>query len=566
MKLSITEKQYKSILTSVVSEQDDFGDPQPKSGESEEKSVSQGYPTVSTWEEVVGSTTSRGPSNQIKNTKWSDVVGSTITRGTANMLSEQWQSQGFGSSAQMIKPKDWTKGDLDKIQSAADIAGIVPVIGDGIDAINALVYFGRSINDGKFMPNGLNGLLSVLGIIPVVGSAMSIPLKTLFKSIPTDVAGKIIKSFSTGQMTKSVKTLKIWALKSDTGRKAFDSLVTLAIRHQDDIHSITGAAEKLTNIIQKIIPFKVDDVLFKLTIRPILKNINQFFDVLVNLGKSTVKSLLKIRKIPGNRLSQYGRLAYEGFGLNIKKAGGKRMFYASQDMYMAFLKKDGTGQLLKGNAVMKQAAENLGLRAINKTDDLATYAYRNGIPEDKIMREYTNLAILNHPKGFEKWLKTADAQTRFNRFIKTITDPTVVFDATETFGAMKKAGFKYLLVKGKETTRKYYPTTNVVKNSVAAGAAAGTAKAVAKPNQIGTTKTTKTTKPITTTQPKSANGFPLKVGDRHAIIGYVQRCLKIPVTKTFDSTTKSAIIKAGYDLSKGLTWKLYNKILAHCKK
>lgn len=65
---------------------------------------------------------------------------------------------------------------------------------------------------------------------------------------------------------------------------------------------------------------------------------------------------------------------------------------------------------------------------------------------------------------------------------------------------------------------------------------------------------------------KTVKGFPINVGESHAIVGYVQRCLKLPVTENFDETTKNALIKAGYDLSNGLTWDLYGKIMSHCKR
>jgi hypothetical protein len=43
-----------------------------------------GYPEVSKWSDVVPIT--RGPGNQIVNTKWSDTVGSQLKRGPANQL------------------------------------------------------------------------------------------------------------------------------------------------------------------------------------------------------------------------------------------------------------------------------------------------------------------------------------------------------------------------------------------------------------------------------------------------------------------------------------------------
>ncbi len=69
MKIKINEKQLDFLLKNQIDEQD--------TGE-----TSSSYPEVGKWESGV----SRGPANQIGNTKWSETVGSTLTRGKANKL------------------------------------------------------------------------------------------------------------------------------------------------------------------------------------------------------------------------------------------------------------------------------------------------------------------------------------------------------------------------------------------------------------------------------------------------------------------------------------------------
>lgn len=72
MKLIITEKQLKKILSKTFDEIHEQGE-----GES---SSSAKAPTK--WESGV----TRGPANQIGLTKWSDIVGSTLKRGKGNTL------------------------------------------------------------------------------------------------------------------------------------------------------------------------------------------------------------------------------------------------------------------------------------------------------------------------------------------------------------------------------------------------------------------------------------------------------------------------------------------------
>ena len=90
LKVMLSEKQLKTLLKSYkeedIDEQDDTSDAEPTSGASDTQSGGDGYPDVTTWEEIGGSKVTRGPANQIKNTKWSDIVGSTLKRDVANQL------------------------------------------------------------------------------------------------------------------------------------------------------------------------------------------------------------------------------------------------------------------------------------------------------------------------------------------------------------------------------------------------------------------------------------------------------------------------------------------------
>ncbi len=107
MKVLITEKQLKRLIKKTkeleIDEEDAVAataaaDATPVPGTSETQQGGQGYPEVSTWENIVGSKLARGPANQIKNTKWSDTVGAGLTRDAANQLKEQdWTGQPSGA-------------------------------------------------------------------------------------------------------------------------------------------------------------------------------------------------------------------------------------------------------------------------------------------------------------------------------------------------------------------------------------------------------------------------------------------------------------------------------------
>lgn len=80
MKITISEKQYKTLVGDVE-EQSDPASAAPSTGTGSTGSK-QGYPEVGKWESGV----TRGPANQIGVTKWSDIVGSLLKRGKANPL------------------------------------------------------------------------------------------------------------------------------------------------------------------------------------------------------------------------------------------------------------------------------------------------------------------------------------------------------------------------------------------------------------------------------------------------------------------------------------------------
>jgi hypothetical protein len=90
MKLGLSERQYKLVISEVVKsqeieEQGEPVNPEPEAGTSSQQSGGKGYPAVGKWESGV----TRGPANQIGVTKWSDVVGASLKRGKANQLKEQ---------------------------------------------------------------------------------------------------------------------------------------------------------------------------------------------------------------------------------------------------------------------------------------------------------------------------------------------------------------------------------------------------------------------------------------------------------------------------------------------
>lgn len=178
MKLGLTEKQYKHLLT-VISE----AEPPPsgpETGTSGKQSGGQGYPSVGKWESGV----TRGSGNQVGVTKWADVVGSKLSRGKGNQLKEQddwWNKSSYdkGIWDRSIKYSenlsknwdDWGQWGL-TVGSIAAAFFIPGAQGLGIAAAFDLVaaadqYFRQKDSIGA-------GVSTVLAFLPYLGNAFKV--------------------------------------------------------------------------------------------------------------------------------------------------------------------------------------------------------------------------------------------------------------------------------------------------------------------------------------------------------------------------------------------------------
>ena len=113
------------------------------------------------------------------------------------------------SEANIEKKTDGTEEEgsswVDWLQTALDWLGLIPVIGDALDVINAIIYFAR----GK----QFEGFLSLLSVIPIVGSVVSLSLKKIFKVVGiTKVTQLLIASFK-----KAKNTDEFWEYLIKTG-------------------------------------------------------------------------------------------------------------------------------------------------------------------------------------------------------------------------------------------------------------------------------------------------------------------------------------------------------------
>ena len=200
-----------------------------------------------------------------KNNKWKFVV------------TAENQKPGYGDVEQK-------NSFMDGIQTILDIAGFIPIYGDFIDAVNALIYFIR----GKWF----DGILSLLAIIPIIGSFIKVGVKSIYKGT------KAI------ELTKKIQ--KAWAGKDAT--KIFQDLILNGAIHPGNFHLLGNGLDKLNDMIKsgnrfaKSIPGiqKYDDVLQQLDDLEVfmkkanISSISKNADDMASLGAAVVRGGKKV--------------------------------------------------------------------------------------------------------------------------------------------------------------------------------------------------------------------------------------------------------------------------------
>jgi len=136
------------------------------------------------------------------------------------------------------KPKEipW----LDTLQTVLDFAGLIPVIGDALDLINAIIYFWRE----KYF----EGFLSLIAIIPVVGSVISLGVKGAFKGIKTAIGGsKILSKVGASNLVGR------WWLKGDPKaiKELADKLLATGALTARQLRDIEKAFGSFGNMLKK---------------------------------------------------------------------------------------------------------------------------------------------------------------------------------------------------------------------------------------------------------------------------------------------------------------------------
>lgn len=178
---------------------------------------------------------------------------------------------------------------LDWIQTAMDWLGLIPGIGDILDIINAALYFVRAAmaeTDALQRDFLIEGFLSIIAIIPVVGSAVKLGVKEVWKGI--GALGKVI-----GVARDANKAIP-WEILVKEGHLSMEQLAELG----SGLKWVAGEIKVGSKWIDDVpgIPADVK--------ANIIKELDDFAEWVALNGRHVdeLGQMGKLNKMPGNRL------------------------------------------------------------------------------------------------------------------------------------------------------------------------------------------------------------------------------------------------------------------------
>lgn len=183
------------------------------------------------------------------------------------------------------KENSQTDDVLDGIQTAIDVIGFVPGVGDIADGVNAGISIVRK--------DWWGAVFSGIALIPIIGSAIAVPMKTISK-----VGGKI------GSLSKTVKNAIKQLVKLLGGAKKVTSKLNGYLK------DLKGLLRKLPNLMKSVANSRFVKWLagkkvvktFLAFAKKIKNGINTVFEkaeeVFLNVKKVITKGTAKAAKLP----------------------------------------------------------------------------------------------------------------------------------------------------------------------------------------------------------------------------------------------------------------------------
>lgn len=243
------------------------------------------------------------------------------------------------------RDKDSEVYGIDIFQTVLDWLGFIPGYGDIIDAINAIIYFAR----GKW----IDGSLSLVAIIPVVGSGIKLGLKGSIDALGgLYKAEKIWAKAATGSVNdlanfyqEAARTGKLSSIQLRTMARKGDELAKLLKRGSAYVRK-NEAAIQAFGVNGKAVAKQMDDVsntIRNLTVTPIERSFfGKVVDKISSVGKKGAEGVINYAKVMGRGgLALFTAGGSEAAINLVKKLGisKREMNLLKQTMDTRFIKK-----------------------------------------------------------------------------------------------------------------------------------------------------------------------------------------------------------------------------------
>ena len=141
-------------------------------------------------------------------------------------------------------------GVIDYFQTVLDFAGFIPGYGEVIDVINASIYFARD----KY----IDGVLSLIGVVPVIGDVAGKGMKVVFKSFGMSKVSRALRKATKGNPGDMQK---IWEVMLKDGYVDGATLKQFARAGDKVAGLLTKSTRKLKNLDKSGLP--IPDAVYK---------------------------------------------------------------------------------------------------------------------------------------------------------------------------------------------------------------------------------------------------------------------------------------------------------------
>lgn len=304
-----------------------------------------------------------------------DNTNSIVVNGQSLAIKPETTAAPKQNKYKLKKSQSAGETNLDTLQTALDWLGFIPGYGDIIDALNAIIYFAR----GKY----LDGALSLVAIIPVVGSGIKLGLKgTINAAGGTIAVSRIWKKAAIGNST--LELAEFYRLAIESGKlnkmqlnqiaKKGDQIAGLLTKGKRQLKNfVPGHA--LDNILDQI--DYVSDVIKNTTSIPIKQSFLSKVTGAVK-GSKLAKKTLSASKFAFKAGANFATIGGYGAASNLlKKLGiGKReMKYLKDAMDLRFTEKISASSELT-TAMFKSNKRNAAA-ATGLPDNLYTMSTRD---------------------------------------------------------------------------------------------------------------------------------------------------------------------------------------------